>query len=165
MVEQMNCNPNWITWRGYTCLSLACIHNNVDVILYLIKDYKSHGCQYKSENLVLACRNQSLSVIKCLIDDCKLDVNHIGENGSTCLSMACWSNPDLSVIKYLVEECKLDPNHQDDDTNSCLRIAWTRNGNKDVAMYLMGLPGIKLSRSGIPLNKWQEIIQGLSTGR
>lgn len=42
MVEQMKCDPNLITKKGHSCLSLALIHNkNLEVIKYLIEDCKS----------------------------------------------------------------------------------------------------------------------------
>jgi NADH:ubiquinone oxidoreductase subunit E len=87
--------------------------------------------------LILACwRNINLPLIKYLIEECKMDVNHINYTGENCLTMACMKNTNLQVIKYLIEERKMNIDHVNQNNTNCLAMACLGNTNLQVIKYL-----------------------------
>jgi ankyrin repeat protein len=57
----------------------------------------------------LAClKNTNLAVIKYLIEEHRMDINHINWLNNNCLILACYNNNNLAVIKYLEEHKRGD---------------------------------------------------------
>jgi hypothetical protein len=88
--------------------------------------------------LTLACRfDINLEVIKYLIEEHKMNINHIDYYGVNCLGSACRWNTNLAIIKYLIEEHKMNINHIDYSGVNCLGSACQWNTNLAIIKYLI----------------------------
>jgi hypothetical protein len=95
----------------YNCLLLACKHNNLDVVKYLIEvvqmDTNRLADNFNRDNcLEIACRYNDLNVVKYLVEDAKITMNNYCGNKFACI---CGSySPGMipacdEIIKYLIE--------------------------------------------------------------
>jgi hypothetical protein len=73
--------------------------------------------------LLVCWKNTNLKIIKYLIEDLKMDVNHTNRYGSNCLMLACRGNTNPEIIRYLIEDQKMDVNHINENKNNCLTLA------------------------------------------
>jgi hypothetical protein len=88
--------------------------------------------------LGLACwQNTNLAIIKYLIEDHKMDLNHVNKHKTNYIALACRSNTNLQVIKYLIEVHKMDINHINEHKDNCLTMACWKNTNLAVIKYLI----------------------------
>jgi hypothetical protein len=86
----------------------------------------------------LACwENTNLEIIKYLVENQKMNINHTNNNGDNCLTMACWGNINLEIIKYLIENQKMDINYTNKSGNNCLTLACSENTNLEIIKYLV----------------------------
>ena len=126
--------------KGKNCLMVACMHNNLIVIKYLIECKKMDPLINKN-CLMLACqslpeeRGADLETIKYLVKI--IDPFLVNENDNNCLSYACMHSGNLDVIKYLIEEIGLDPTLENCEGDNCLTIACWKNNSLDVIKYLV----------------------------
>ncbi len=113
LIEEKMMDPFYQDAKGYNCLMWACYINNLDEIKYLINvmridkikndDKKNHTHDNNYSYLITACRNNTdVNVLKYLIEEIGLDMNHLDSNGNSCFYHA-YSNENLDVIKYLIE--------------------------------------------------------------
>jgi hypothetical protein len=91
----------------------------------------------KNYFLVICGINTNLEIIKYLIENQKMNINHTNNNGNNCLTLACRENTNLEIIRYLIEDQKMDINHTSNYGNNCLTIACWRNTNLEIIKYLI----------------------------
>ncbi len=84
---------------GDTPLSLACVNNQWDTVMYLVKEYH---CDPKSKLLF----DTPAATLSTPTHVYTATVNLFGE---TPLSLAC-VNGHFDAVKYFVKECRCDPN-------------------------------------------------------
>jgi hypothetical protein len=125
----------------YAYIKYILMHHDINVMTLTKKaffDFDIWRCTDNNDNcLTMACwQNTNLPVIKYLIEECKMDVNHINRDNDNCLALACWKNNNLTVIKYLIEDCKMDINRVTGDNNNCLILACLNN-NFAIIKYLI----------------------------
>jgi hypothetical protein len=87
--------------------------------------------------LLVCWKNTNLEIIKYLIEDLKMDVNHMDKNKNNCLTLACRGNTNLEIIKYLIENLKMNINHTTKYGNNCLTLACRENTNLEIIRYLI----------------------------
>ena len=76
----------------------------------------------KDDNIFLyASRYGKLKVIKYLVDELKMDINHCNKNGDNALTLAAF-NGHLEVLKYLVESLNMNVNHCDEYGDNALHL-------------------------------------------
>jgi hypothetical protein len=116
------------------------LQSDIDAMtLTKIFDFDIRRNTDKNDNcLTLACcQITNLAVIKYLIEECKMNINHVNYSINNCLGLACQENTNLAIIKYLIEEHKMDINHVNQVNNNCLRLACQENTNLAVIKYLI----------------------------
>jgi hypothetical protein len=123
----------------YAYIKNILMEHDTDVMtLTTIFDFDIQRSTSTNNCLILACYlNTGLPIIKYLIEECKMDINHKNQYNNNCLTRACLNNTNLAVIKYLIEECKMDINHENQDNNNCLALACLNNTNLAVIKYLI----------------------------
>jgi ankyrin repeat protein len=84
--------------------------------------------------LLLATRKRSLTVVKQILEDKKVDVNSTDHNGWNALRWAVWVG-DLEMIKVLLADLRTDVHSVDSDGRSAFTIA-ERHGNCRIAVSL-----------------------------
>ncbi len=103
--------------------------------------------------LFAACFSNNINVIKCLVEECKMDLNALNESSHTCLMVACMTNhPDNNVIKYLIKEKQMDPMVTNNLGYTCLFFACMFNQNVEIIKYLIEEIGIKYDQLDIDQN-------------
>jgi hypothetical protein len=87
--------------------------------------------------LVICGFNSNLEIIKYLIENQKMNINHTDIYGNNCLTMACLKNTNLEIIRYLIEGQKMNINHANNNRNNCLTLACWGNTNLEIIRYLI----------------------------
>jgi hypothetical protein len=120
-------------------------HRDVNTIMVTnIFNFDIKRTTHSGDNcLELACQaNVNLMVIKYLVEECEMNVNHVNLYDDNCLIAACkckcnQGSANLAVIKYLVEECKMNLEHVNSSGDNCLTVACRENINLQVIKYLI----------------------------
>jgi hypothetical protein len=116
-------------------------HDTDAITLTTIFDFDIQRSTNDNDNdncLTLAClQTTNLPIIKYLIEECKMDINHVDQYNNNCLALACMNNTNLAVIKYLIEKCKMNINHVNQYNNNCLALACMNNTNLAIIKYLI----------------------------
>jgi hypothetical protein len=85
-----------------------------------------------------ACMSSNdLEFIDRMINDFKIDVNYLSDNGDNCLTLACRNNTNLEIIKFLINDLKMDQNHTNINGSNCLLFACRHNTNLEIIKYLI----------------------------
>jgi ankyrin repeat protein len=90
---------------GNTILYYSCINNHVDLVRYLICDYKANINFHDESNkslLMTMCAIGNLEIVKLLIDN-GCDINKYDNDGWTALFYACLNNK-IKIIMFLIEK-------------------------------------------------------------
>lgn len=85
--------------------------------------------------LFCAVLNNNIDIIKCLIDEYKLNVNHLNNEGINC-SIVAFESDNLHMIKYLIEEHHIDIHHIDNKKISCYAYLLS-NGSYSIIKYFI----------------------------
>jgi len=78
----------------------------------------------------------NFNIIKYLIEDYKININHLDNNLRNCLIYTCWFNPNINTVRYLIEECKMDINIRDCKNCNCILYS-SCNSNINIIKYLI----------------------------
>ena len=82
-------------------ISLAYQHWNDEMIKYLVVEA---GFYNNSTKIYEVCRDNNLTRLKFLVQECKCDPNIFNENGETLLHTVCMSeNTNLDILSFLIE--------------------------------------------------------------
>lgn len=151
LIEQ-KMDPLYKDIHGYDCLFWACYCNHLDVIKYLVNvigiekiNEKKNQSNKKYNYLISACKiNTDVRIIKYLIEEVGIDINHQNEDGDNCLLIAATTNPEPMIIKYLTEEINMDPNITNAKGWNCLKNACCNN-NLKIIKYLITEMGMNIN--------------------
>ncbi len=85
--------------------------------------------------MLLACEHEAdLSVIKYLIEEFGIYVNHLNVFGENCLTLACKNN-NISIIKYFIEDCSMD--YRGTENKNSLMICCQYSSNLEIIKYFV----------------------------
>ena len=101
---------------------LSCFSADLDEIKTIVSnnptlDVSAVG-EFEYDNAIFrACKrqNNTLTVIKYLVEELKININHTNKRGHTALHKLCMANPLISLdsIKWVIEEQNMDVNVMD----------------------------------------------------
>jgi NADH:ubiquinone oxidoreductase subunit E len=95
------------------------------------------GMISKNICFLAACMfNNDPRLIDRLINDFKINFNHINHAGDNCLTLGCRYNENLGMIKYLTKDLKMDTSHTNNGGDNCLTLACQHNANLEIIKYL-----------------------------
>ena len=122
-------NVNHLNSRGDSMLHVACRHEQVDIVKFLVEDqYCSQMIQNHAGKLPIhiACESNSLDIVKLVSSNCKINTKTAA--GETPLHIACRHN-HIVAIEHLMTGIQntADPTIADDDGNLPLHIACEGN--------------------------------------
>ncbi len=114
LIETVKMNPNFIDKKGNTFLHIIGKNNNVD----------------------------KFEILKYLIEECKIDVDHVNIDSNNCFSNGCdnWyisSKKGNLAMEYIIKIIKIDPNFVDKQGNTYLILACKYYLNLDVIKFLI----------------------------
>jgi ankyrin repeat protein len=88
--------------------------------------------------LMLACyRNSNIEIIKYLVEEMKMNVNHCNPLYLYPLILACSKNTNLEIIKYLIGKSRIPVTQYDKYGRNCLMAACYENTNIEIIKYLI----------------------------
>ena len=83
-------------------ISLAYQHWNNEMIKYLIVEAGFDNCKHTKMHEL--CRDNNLTRLKFLVEECECDPNVVNKNGETLLHTVCMpKNTDLDILSFLIE--------------------------------------------------------------
>lgn len=152
LIEKWKIDINYENDFGRNCLMMCCMHNNLNMIKFLIDEMQMDQSvldRKKNNCLILACgnnKNLSIEMIEYLIE--KNDILHRNNHGMNCLLALCESKSKrknhLEIIKFLIECKKIDPLATDHNNNNCLMLYCKYCTDLETIQYLIGLVDPKL---------------------
>ncbi len=122
----------------------ACALSN-NQIIDLVKNYvENNVLLYMNEDgnncLNIACRyNSNLEVIKNIVENYKVNLNHVNKNGDNCLYIACAFNKNLEIVKYLFEKMDMSTTNEPSNFHPIYLKSACFNPNIDIIKYLINV--------------------------
>lgn len=110
---------------------------DIEIVKILKHYFENIDYRSKTNSTLLFCSiaNDNLEMTKYLIEECKINVNHINNNGNNCLINAFMYN-NLKLIKYLIEEQHADVHYVNKHNVSCIHTCCSKNC-PDIIKYLI----------------------------
>ncbi len=106
MINHFKIEINYFDIFGHDSMSRVCANSNTDVFNFVIN---LTNISVRSKHFIDACsKNQSLSIIKCLAEDNRIDVNYKTNEGIDCVIASLMNNNNLEIIKYLFENERIN---------------------------------------------------------
>lgn len=133
--ERKVCIPTVVDLNGQTALFFAARDGNVESARYLI----AHGCNPQlldnagQSALFYACRDGRTGIVKLLIEECGVEINHQDKVGQTALFYAA-RDGQLPTVKYMLK-MGADPSIRDWQKKTAAAYA-QKKGHYELAAYL-----------------------------
>jgi ankyrin repeat protein len=105
-------SPYKINVNELNLLEYACLHNNLNIVKYLIENLNmcpKYEDPINGNLLEYACYNNKLDIIKYLIEEYKMSPYDILQNGANLLEYAQWNNY-RDIVDYLINDRKMKIN-------------------------------------------------------
>lgn len=92
-----------------TCLHLACISGNLEIVRYLVEEHNFDCCirtlASNSEPIHVAVSAGNRAIVEYLVNECDVDPLSEDRNGENCLTLAI-KNRKRDVGIWLVGTCR-----------------------------------------------------------
>jgi ankyrin repeat protein len=119
--------------------------DTVDILIFIMNVIKPHVSDidkivdaFGNNCLLLSCyKNPNVAIIKYLIEEMNMSINHCNKRKQNCLNIACINNVNLEIIKYLVEKTFDLTSKCDIFGRNCLMNACYKNSNVAIIKYLI----------------------------
>lgn len=83
--------------------------------------------------LHIACQQGYLDIVRCLINDCRMDATLKTSDGSTAFLLACQGG-HMNKVEYLVQDCRVDAATKANDGRTAFHAA-CKNGRLNIVIF------------------------------